>query len=442
MRRGQHRAGARVLVSHRGPDRASSCLLRSAWRFSARSDRRRALLRRRPGEQHPAGSSGGTGRRHHLGVARRTPRGRAAAAAVLVGSRVRGVRDCATPPVPRRSRSRPPTRHRARASKWFTAAFGRNLVQLPIPRHPPHLPPRRPGLRRDPAVFGGAAMTLLRRAITVPLMTLLMIGVLVVWPLLLAIGGVAGLMARSSLPVRSLGVVMAYALLELRALWKLLLGDASASPEQIPREAPLLVLSRHCGPGDTLLVAWLLNIHYRLRLRIVLRALLRCEPVLDLAGDLGCLCFLHRRSEKARKQIHDMAASLTGGQALLLFPEGGNFTWARWRNAVVRLRSSGKLREARRAWRQSHTLPPRIGGTATALAGAPGAHVLVLTHTGFSPDGRARAWWRLPMNRRLLVRTVLVPAAQLPPPDQLGPWLEQTWGQVDAWVAGHTDQPQ
>ena len=315
-------------------------------------------------------------------------------------------------------------------------------------------------------------MTLLRRAITVPLMTLLMIGVLVVWPLLLAIGGVAGLMARSSLPVRSLGVVMAYALLELRALWKLLHGDqdcdefmsdilerahtvarrtldvnvvlddASASPEQIPREAPLLVLSRHCGPGDTLLVAWLLNIHYRLRLRIVLRALLRCEPVLDLAGDLGCLCFLHRRSEKARKQIHDMAASLTGGQALLLFPEGGNFTWARWRNAVVRLRSSGKLREARRAWRQTHTLPPRTGGTATALAGAPGAHVLVLTHTGFSPDGRARAWWRLPMNRRLLVRTVLVPAAQLPPPDQLGPWLEQTWGQVDAWVAGHTDQLQ
>jgi 1-acyl-sn-glycerol-3-phosphate acyltransferase len=315
-------------------------------------------------------------------------------------------------------------------------------------------------------------MTLLRRALTVPLATIVMIGVLAVWPLLLAIGSVAGLMARSSLPVRSLGVVMAYALLELRALWKLLRGDqdceefmsdvleraytvarrtldvgvvlddASPTPEQIPRGAPLIVLSRHCGPGDTLLVAWLLNIHYRLQLRIVLRALLRCEPVLDLAGDLGCLCFLHRRSNKARTQIHDMAASLVGGQALLLFPEGGNFTWARWHNAVVRLRSSGKLREARRAWRQTHTLPPRTGGTAAALSGASGADVLVLTHTGFSPDGRARAWWRLPMNRRLLVRTVLIPAAQLPAPDQLSPWLERTWSQVDAWVAGHTDQLQ
>jgi 1-acyl-sn-glycerol-3-phosphate acyltransferase len=310
-------------------------------------------------------------------------------------------------------------------------------------------------------------MTLLRRAVTVPLVTVLMIGILIVWPLLLAVGGAAGLVARSSLPVRTLGVVMAYALLELRALWKLLRGGqdcdqfvrdileraytvgrrtlnvevlldtASPTPDQIPRGEPVIVLSRHCGPGDTLLVAWLLNIHYRLELRLVLKAVLRCEPVLDLAGDLGCLCFLHHLSEHARKQIHDLAASLEGGQALLLFPEGGNFTWARWRTAITRLRSSGRLREARRAWRQSHTLPPRTGGAAAAMSGAPSANVVVLTHTGFSPDGRARAWWRLPMNRRLLVRTVLVPSGELPPPDELGPWLERTWSQVDAWVAGH-----
>lgn len=310
-------------------------------------------------------------------------------------------------------------------------------------------------------------MRLLRRAVTVPVATAATIGILVMWPVLLAIGGVAGLIARSSLPVRTLGVLMAYALLELRALWQLLRGgldcdqfmydvleraytvgrrtlnlgvqldDASPTPEQIPRDEPVIVLSRHCGPGDTLLVAWLLNVHYGLQLRIVLKALLRCEPVLDLAGDLGCLCFLHHRGGKARKQIHDFAGSTAGGQALLLFPEGGNFTWARWREAVVRLRSTGRLREARRAWRQTHTLPPRTSGTAAALAAAPRANVLVLTHTGFSPDGRARAWWRLPMNRRLLVRTVLVPAVELPSPDHLTPWLERTWSQVDAWVAGH-----
>ena len=313
-------------------------------------------------------------------------------------------------------------------------------------------------------------MKLLRRAVTVPMTTALMIGVLVVWPVLLAVGGVAGLLARTSLPVRTLGVVMAYAVLELRALWQLLRGgqdcdefmrdvldrthtvgrrtlnidvlldEVSPAPEQIPRDRPVIVLARHCGPGDTLLIAWLLNIRYGLQLRIVLKSLLRCEPVLDLVGDLGCLCFLRRRSSHARRQIHDLAASLSGGQALLLFPEGGNFTWARWRAAIIRLRSSGRLREARRAWRQSHTLPPRTGGTAAALSGAPSANVLVLTHTGFSPDGRDRAWWRLPMNRRLLVRTVLVPAAELPSPDHLGPWLERTWSLVDSWVAEHADE--
>ena len=196
-------------------------------------------------------------------------------------------------------------------------------------------------------------MTMLRRAITVPLATALMIGVLTVWPVLLVVGGVVGLISRSSLPVRTLGVVMAYALLELRALWQLIRGgqdrdefirdllerthtvgrrtlnvdvrvdEASPTPEQIPREEPVIVISRHCGPGDTLLVAWLLNIHYRLQLRIVLKAVLRCEPVLDFAGDLGCLCFLGHRGAKARKQIHDVATLLHGGEALLLFPEGG-----------------------------------------------------------------------------------------------------------------------
>ena len=36
-----------------------------------------------------------------------------------------------------------------------------------------------------------------------------------------------------------------------------------------------------------------------------------------------------------------------------------------------------------------------------------------------------------------LVRTVVVRAAELPPADDLAPWLDRTWSLVDAWVAGH-----
>ncbi|PJK22041.1 1-acyl-sn-glycerol-3-phosphate acyltransferase [Mycolicibacterium goodii] len=310
-------------------------------------------------------------------------------------------------------------------------------------------------------------MTRLRRAVTVPLVTVLMVGVLLYGVPLLALAVAADLVLRSTRPSRTVAAVVAFAAMELYALAKLLRGGldgdrftrelvgkiytasrrildvevlldtGSTDPDEVPRADPVIVLSRHCGPGDSLLVAWLLTFHYRLRTRIVLKGLLRCEPVLDLAGDLGCLCFLDRGGKRARAQIRELAASLEGGDALLLFPEGGNFTWARWHEAIRRRRSSGRLREARRAWRQSYTLPPRTGGAAAAMAGAPRANVLVLTHSGFSADGRARPWWRLPVHRRLVVHVSLVRAEELPPRAELGAWLQDVWSKVDAWVADH-----
>ena len=311
-------------------------------------------------------------------------------------------------------------------------------------------------------------MTLLRRMITVPLGTILMVSLLLSGPLLLAAAAVMGLATRSSRPVRTVALLMAYAVIELRTLVRVLRGErhcdelvqdlltsayavarrildvevvldsASAMPDTIPRNEPVIVLSRHCGPGDSLLVAWLLAVEYRLQLRIVLKAVLQCEPALDLVGELGCLCFLGR-GDRARRQIRSLAESLVGGQAMLLFPEGANFSWPRWHHAIAQLRSTGGFRAARRALRQSHTLPPRSGGTAAAVAGAPSANVLVVAHNGFCADGRARPWWQLPIHRQLLIHTVVIPATRIPPPDRLVPWLERTWTQVDTWVAAHCD---
>lgn len=311
-------------------------------------------------------------------------------------------------------------------------------------------------------------MTTLRRAFTVPLVSILMFLVLVSGPLLLAGAGITGLLTRSSRPVRTVAVLMSYAVIELRTLGKLLCGNrdcdqlmqdvltsvyaaarrfldvevvldsASATAESIPREEPVIVLSRHCGPGDSVLVAWLLVIQYRLQVRIVLKAVLQSDPVLDWAGKLGCLCFLSR-GDRARRQIRGLAESLVGGQAMLLFPEGANFSWPRWRKAITELRSTRGFRAARRALRQSHTLPARSGGVASAVAGAPNANMLVVTHNGFCADGRARPWWQLPIHRQLLIRTVVIPAVRVPPPARMGPWLDRTWTQVDAWVAAHVE---
>jgi len=59
-------------------------------------------------------------------------------------------------------------------------------------------------------------MTLLRRALTVPLVTALMVCVMALGPLLLTIAGVVGLTTRSSRPTRTVALTMAYAAIELR----------------------------------------------------------------------------------------------------------------------------------------------------------------------------------------------------------------------------------
>src|ERR1700756_5036998 len=68
-------------------------------------------------------------------------------------------------------------------------------------------------------------MTALRRALTVPLVTILMIAVLLSAPLLLTGAAITGLLTRSSRPPRTVALLMAYAVIELRTLTKLLQGN-------------------------------------------------------------------------------------------------------------------------------------------------------------------------------------------------------------------------
>ena len=312
-------------------------------------------------------------------------------------------------------------------------------------------------------------MTALRRAVTIPTVMALEIVILLFAPLLLAAAALIGAGTRSTRPIRSAALIVTYAGIELATLGRLIRGedhdwdavlrdvlaraytavraildvrlvleDGSATREQLTTANGLLVLARHCGPGDSLLIAWLLVVHYQLRLRAVLKSVLRLEPTLDLASDYLPLCFIARSGERARRRIYDLAAAMSPGDALLLFPEGGNFSQARWRRAVSSLSMAGAYGAARLALRRSYTLPPHRGGAAAALMGSPRADVLVLAHTGFAADGRDRPWWWLPVHRQLLVRTILVPAATVPRDrETLAIWLDDAWSQVDNWVRNH-----
>jgi 1-acyl-sn-glycerol-3-phosphate acyltransferase len=308
-----------------------------------------------------------------------------------------------------------------------------------------------------------------RRIVSVPLVALLELVVLALTPAVLAVCLVVAAVARSSRPIRSSLLVGAYAAVGLSliprvllrtdrdwdALVREVLGKAygilrtlldvrvvleagSATKEQVAAtDHPLIVLARHCGPGDSLFIAWVLSVHYRLRLGVVLKAALRWEPVVDLAGDHLPLCFVGRHEPGARERVGELAASMVAGDALLLFPEGGNFSWERWRKAVSRLFADGSYRSGWSAMRHTHTLPPHRGGAGAALVGAPLADVLLLTHSGFADDGRDRPWWRLPVHRSLLMRTTLVPGVTVPRAEAaLATWLTAAWSDVDSWVAG------
>ena len=311
---------------------------------------------------------------------------------------------------------------------------------------------------------------LARRVLVLPVVVLVEVGIVVTAPLSLAIGGVASLVLRSSRPVRSVALVLAYAVIELSTLARLRRGvedwdelvrsvldrsyramhrslditvrleAGSPTHEDLARSDGLIVLARHCGPGDSLFIAWLLAVPYRLRLRIVLKQLLRLDPTLDLAGDHLPLCFVRPGGARALEGITQLAGGLTTGEALLLFPEGGNFTWPRWHAAMARLAKHGDPIRTRRARMQTHTLPARPGGALAALGEAPGADVLLLAHSGLSTDGRDRPWWRVPVHQELVIRTVLIPAAAVPRDDQAArAFLDRAWSQVDTWVEGHAN---
>ena len=115
------------------------------------------------------------------------------------------------------------------------------------------------------------------------------------------------------------------------------------------------------------------------RPRVVMKATLQLDPSLDIVANRVPNAFLHRRSPAPAgsaaggrpqadhiRQIRRLAAGLGGRDALLLFPEGGNWTPLRWRRGIERLRRGGHAKLAERAAAMPNLLPPRTGGAFAA----------------------------------------------------------------------------
>ncbi len=202
-------------------------------------------------------------------------------------------------------------------------------------------------------------------------------------------------------------------------------------------ERPLLVLARHAGPGDSfLLVHGLLQLGYRPR--IVLRGSLRWAPTIDVA--------LHRVPSHfivpgappgtGTSAISSLAAGMCDRDALVIFPEGRNFTPHRRTHSIGKLEELGDHDTAEEARELRHVLMPRPGGTLAALEAAPHVDVVFVAHTGLEDlAGVVDLWRGMPMDAAVEAKAWRVPAGQIPTAREArAAWLAWWWRRIDAWL--------
>lgn len=200
-------------------------------------------------------------------------------------------------------------------------------------------------------------------------------------------------------------------------------------------ERPVVVLSIHSGEGDSLLVLdHLLRRHGR-RPRIVMHEALAMDPLIDVLGRRLPNRFVDPRGGDIEVEIAAMSRDLGPSDAVLIFPEGGNFTAERRLKGIERLLRRGHTQQAEQAQGMANLSAPRPGGALAALESAPDADVIFMAHYGF-PDSMGEAWRELPHVTPIELTLWHVPAEDLPAgTDARIDWLFAWWRTLDDWVA-------
>lgn len=225
---------------------------------------------------------------------------------------------------------------------------------------------------------------------------------------------------------------------EARRVLALRIRTDGPHPTRVP-DAPVLVMCRHAGPGDSFILMYALLHWYAREPRVVLKNTLAWDPAIDVVLNRIPARFISpdpAAGEDLESQIADLATGLDRDDAFVIFPEGGNFTPARRDRAISRLRSLGLERMAERAEEMTHVLAPRPGGVLAALEAAPDADVLMVAHTGLDHLVTVADLWReLPMDKQIVMRWWQVPREEIPQDREARiEWLYGWWERVDAWI--------
>ena len=212
-------------------------------------------------------------------------------------------------------------------------------------------------------------------------------------------------------------------------------------PDTPPLPAgPLIVCGRHGGIGGAFLLAHILLADHGRLPRVVLKRTLSWDPLIDALLSRIPHAFIDPRpgdDGATAGRIGALARGMTADDAVLIFPEGGNFTPRRRMHAIHRLRRRGLTEAAAHAERLRNVLPPHPDGLLAALDAAPRSQVVFVAHTGLEHmQSAADLWRRLPLRAPVRLTWWAVPVAGIPGEARarIG-WLEENWSRIDAWVA-------
>jgi 1-acyl-sn-glycerol-3-phosphate acyltransferase len=213
--------------------------------------------------------------------------------------------------------------------------------------------------------------------------------------------------------------------------------------QALKAERPLLVFSRHAGPGDTVLLVDLLLRKLDRLPSVVFRNSLTIDPCVDLISHRLPHAVLDPSDrQECEAQIERVTAGLRRRGVLLLFPEGGNFTPERREHALGTLRDKRRRREATKAEQMSHVLPPRPSGALAAFRANPQADVIFSAHTGLGVATFPRELWHhTPIGRSFKTHMWLAPAAERPTgADEQVAWLYDWWKRLDQWIEAQGEE--
>ncbi|GIG21909.1 hypothetical protein Cch01nite_26330 [Cellulomonas chitinilytica] len=206
---------------------------------------------------------------------------------------------------------------------------------------------------------------------------------------------------------------------------------------------PVVVASRHAGPGDSFILVHALLSWFDREPRIVLKDTLQWDPAIDILLNRLPAQFVTPRASRrdgaagGSDAVGRLAEDLGPRDALLIFPEGGNVTPRRRLARIEALRSAGRHRLAADAEQMQHVMAPHSGGILSALDEAPQAGVVFVAHTGLDRLVTVADIWReLPMDKRIVMKGWSVPPDEVPRERAAQEeWLFASWLRIDEWIS-------